>query len=77
MGCSVTNYAGWVLLGAGRARHYTVGLVHTTVSWAIMPLPSYGQRRTAVTSGPGSAVADFSRPCSAPSSPQSSSSAWL
>lgn len=46
------------LLGAGRAEHSTVGLVLAAVSLAVMPLLSYGQRRTGRELGSRSAVAD-------------------
>ena len=46
------------LLGAGEADHSTVGLVLAAVSLAVMPLLSYGQRRTGRELGSRSAVAD-------------------
>ena len=46
------------LLGAGEAQHSTVGLVLAAVSLAVMPLLSYGQRRTGRELGSRSAVAD-------------------
>jgi divalent metal cation (Fe/Co/Zn/Cd) transporter len=46
------------LLGAGRAEHSTVGIVLAAVSLAVMPLLSYGQRRTGRELGSRSAVAD-------------------
>jgi len=46
------------LLGTGEAQHSTVGLVLAAVSLAIMPLLSYGQRRTGRELGSRSAVAD-------------------
>lgn len=46
------------LLGAGEAQHSTVGLVLAAVSLAVMPLLSYGQRRTGRELGSLSAVAD-------------------
>ena len=46
------------LLGAGAAEHSTVGLVLAAVSLAVMPLLSYGQRRTGRELGSRSAVAD-------------------
>ncbi|WP_332452303.1 cation transporter [Microlunatus flavus] len=46
------------LLGAGGAQHSTVGLVLAAVSLAVMPLLSYGQRRTGRELGSLSAVAD-------------------
>jgi divalent metal cation (Fe/Co/Zn/Cd) transporter len=46
------------LLGAGVAEHSTVGLVLAAVSLAVMPLLSYGQRRTGRELGSRSAVAD-------------------
>jgi divalent metal cation (Fe/Co/Zn/Cd) transporter len=46
------------LLGAGEAEHSTVGLVLAAVSLAVMPLLSYGQRRTGRELGSRSAVAD-------------------
>ena len=46
------------LLGAGEAKHSTVGLVLAAASLAIMPLLSYGQRRTGRELGSRSAVAD-------------------
>jgi hypothetical protein len=46
------------LLGAGEARHSTVGLVLAAVSLAVMPLLSYAQRRAGRELGSTSAVAD-------------------
>jgi divalent metal cation (Fe/Co/Zn/Cd) transporter len=46
------------LLGGGEAEHSTVGLVLAAVSLAVMPLLSYGQRRTGRELGSSSAVAD-------------------
>ena len=46
------------LLGAGEAEHSTVGLALAAVSLAVMPLLSYGQRRTGRELGSRSAVAD-------------------
>ena len=46
------------LLGGGEAEHSTVGLVLAAVSLAVMPLLSYGQRRTGRELGSRSAVAD-------------------
>lgn len=46
------------LLGAGQAEHSTAGLVLAAVSLAVMPLLSYGQRRTGRELGSRSAVAD-------------------
>ena len=46
------------LLGAGEAAHSPVGLVLAAVSLALMPLLSYGQRRTGRELGSRSAVAD-------------------
>jgi divalent metal cation (Fe/Co/Zn/Cd) transporter len=46
------------LLGSGEAEHSTVGLVLAAVSLAVMPLLSYGQRRTGRELGSSSAVAD-------------------
>jgi divalent metal cation (Fe/Co/Zn/Cd) transporter len=46
------------LLGGGEAEHSTVGLVLAAVSLAVMPLLSYGQRRTGRELGSTSAVAD-------------------
>jgi divalent metal cation (Fe/Co/Zn/Cd) transporter len=46
------------LLGAGEAEHSRVGLVLAAVSLAVMPLLSYGQRRTGRELGSRSAVAD-------------------
>ena len=46
------------LLGTEEAEHSTVGLVLAAVSLAIMPLLSYGQRRTGRELGSRSAVAD-------------------
>ena len=46
------------LLGGGEAEHSTVGLVLAAASLAVMPLLSYGQRRTGRELGSRSAVAD-------------------
>jgi divalent metal cation (Fe/Co/Zn/Cd) transporter len=46
------------LLGGGEAEHSTVGLVLAAISLAVMPLLSYGQRRTGRELGSSSAVAD-------------------
>ena len=46
------------LLGGAEAEHSTVGLVLAAVSLAVMPLLSYGQRRTGRELGSRSAVAD-------------------
>ena len=46
------------LLGGGEAEHSTVGLVLAAVSLAVMPLLSFGQRRTGRELGSSSAVAD-------------------
>jgi divalent metal cation (Fe/Co/Zn/Cd) transporter len=46
------------LLGGGEAEHSAVGLVLAAVSLAVMPLLSYGQRRTGRELGSRSAVAD-------------------
>jgi divalent metal cation (Fe/Co/Zn/Cd) transporter len=46
------------LLGGGEAEHSPVGLVLAAVSLAVMPLLSYGQRRTGRELGSSSAVAD-------------------
>ena len=46
------------LLGAGHAEHSFVGLVLAAVSLVVMPLLSYGQRRTGRELGSRSAVAD-------------------
>jgi divalent metal cation (Fe/Co/Zn/Cd) transporter len=54
----VTIDAARSLVGAGEAEHSTVGLVLAAVSLAIMPLLSYGQRRTGRELGSASAVAD-------------------
>lgn len=54
----VTVDAARSLLGAGDARHSTVGLVLAAVSLAVMPVLSYGQRRTGRELGSRSAVAD-------------------
>lgn len=54
----VTVDAARSLLGAGEAEHSTVGLVLAAVSLAVMPLLSYGQRRTGRELGSRSAVAD-------------------
>ena len=47
-----------LLGGGGEAEHSTVGLVLAAVSLAVMPLLSYGQRRTGRELGSSSAVAD-------------------
>ena len=54
----VTVDAARALLGAGEAKHSTVGLVLAAVSLAVMPLLSCGQRRTGRELGSRSAVAD-------------------
>jgi divalent metal cation (Fe/Co/Zn/Cd) transporter len=46
------------LIGAGEAEHSTVGLMLAAVSLTVMPLLSYGQRRTGRELGSRSAVAD-------------------
>ena len=46
------------LLGGVEAEHSTVGLILAAVSLAVMPLLSYGQRRTGRELGSRSAVAD-------------------
>jgi len=46
------------LLGGVEAEHSTIGLILAAVSLAIMPLLSYGQRRTGRELGSRSAVAD-------------------
>jgi divalent metal cation (Fe/Co/Zn/Cd) transporter len=46
------------LLGGAEAQHSTVGLILAAVSLAVMPLLSYGQRRTGRELGSRSAVAD-------------------
>lgn len=46
------------LFGVGEAQHSTVGLILAALSLAIMPLLSYGQRRTGRELGSASAVAD-------------------
>lgn len=46
------------LLGGGAAEHSTVGLVLAAVSLAVMPVLSWGQRRTGRELGSTSAVAD-------------------
>nr|WP_198423676.1 cation transporter [Microlunatus antarcticus] len=46
------------LVGGGSTEHSTVGLVLAAVSLAVMPLLSYGQRRTGRELGSRSAVAD-------------------
>ncbi|HSU34335.1 MAG TPA: cation transporter, partial [Propionibacteriaceae bacterium] len=46
------------LLGGVEADHSTVGLILAAVSLAVMPLLSYGQRRTGRELGSRSAVAD-------------------
>jgi divalent metal cation (Fe/Co/Zn/Cd) transporter len=46
------------LFGAGEAQHSSVGLILAAVSLAVMPLLSYGQRRTGRELGSRSAVAD-------------------
>lgn len=54
----VTSDAVRSLAGARQAEHSTVGLVLAAVSLAVMPLLSYGQRRTGRELGSRSAVAD-------------------
>ena len=54
----VTADAARSLLGSDQADHSTVGLVLAAVSLVVMPLLSYGQRRTGVELGSRSAVAD-------------------
>ena len=54
----VTVDAGRSLVGGGEAERSTVGLVLAAVSLAVMPLLSYGQRRTGRELGSRSAVAD-------------------
>ncbi|MGI3784969.1 MAG: cation transporter, partial [Janthinobacterium lividum] len=54
----ITVDAARALLGGGEAEHSTAGLVLAAVSLAVMPLLSYGQRRTGRESGSRSAVAD-------------------
>ena len=54
----VTVDAVRALLGDGEAEHSTIGLVLAAVSLAVMPLLSYGQRRTGRELGSRSAVAD-------------------
>jgi divalent metal cation (Fe/Co/Zn/Cd) transporter len=54
----VTVDATRTLLGTGEADHSTVGLVLAAVSLVVMPLLSYGQRRTGRELGSRSAVAD-------------------
>lgn len=63
--CSFFGLAGFVtidalrtLSGGGEAEHSTVGLVLAAVSLAVMPLLSWGQRRTGRELGSTSAVAD-------------------
>ncbi len=63
--CSFFGLAGFVTVNAARsllggvdAQHSTIGLVLAAVSLAIMPLLSYGQRRTGRELGSRSAVAD-------------------
>ena len=53
------------LLGAGEAGHSAVGLVLAAISLAVMPLLSYGQRRTGRELRSRSAVADSQQtlPC--------------
>jgi divalent metal cation (Fe/Co/Zn/Cd) transporter len=46
------------LVGGGQAEHSTVGMMLAAVSLAVMPLLSYGQRRTGRELGSRSAVAD-------------------
>ena len=46
------------LLGGAEAQHSSVGLILAAVSLAVMPLLSYGQRRTGRELGSRSAVAD-------------------
>lgn len=46
------------LVGAGEARHSSVGLVLAAVSLAVMPVLSYAQRRAGRELGSASAVAD-------------------
>lgn len=58
LGAFVTVDALRSLLGAGEAGHSTTGLVLAAVSLAVMPLLSYGQRRTGRELGSRSAVAD-------------------
>lgn len=54
----VTVDAARSLSGGGEAEHSSVGLVLAAVSLAVMPLLSYGQRRTGRELGSRSAVAD-------------------
>lgn len=54
----VTLDAGRSLLGGGQAEHSTVGLVLAATSLAVMPVLSWGQRRTGRELGSRSAVAD-------------------
>lgn len=54
----VTVDAGRSLFGSGQAEASSVGLVLAAVSLAVMPLLSYGQRRTGRELGSRSAVAD-------------------
>jgi divalent metal cation (Fe/Co/Zn/Cd) transporter len=54
----VTFHSVRSLLGRGEAEHSTVGLVLAAISLAVMPLLSYGQRRTGRELGSSSAVAD-------------------
>lgn len=54
----VTIDAARSLLGAGEARHTTIGIALAAVSLAIMPVLSWAQRRTGRELGSLSAVAD-------------------
>ena len=54
----VTADAAWSLLGSREAAHSTAGLILAAVSLVVMPLLSYGQRRTGRELGSRSAVAD-------------------
>ncbi|MGE2815411.1 cation transporter [Mycobacterium heidelbergense] len=54
----VTVEASRSLLGVGEARHSTVGIILAAVSLVVMPVLSYGQRRTGRELGSLSAVAD-------------------
>jgi divalent metal cation (Fe/Co/Zn/Cd) transporter len=54
----VTVDAVRALLGSGQAEHSPLGLMLAAVSLAVMPLLSYGQRRTGRELGSRSAVAD-------------------
>ncbi|WP_375430706.1 cation transporter [uncultured Friedmanniella sp.] len=54
----VTVDAARSLLGGGTPEHSTIGLVLAAVSLAVMPLLSYGQRRTGRELGSRSALAD-------------------